>query len=96
MTDLHFMDALKIRERYALAQAEIMDKAARALERIQEEMQGRWIARGSRAPFGSQRPEQQHPPPSGLESFEQEGGLRAQVDAAARAMGLADKRAEAL
>jgi hypothetical protein len=51
MTDLHFIDALKI-----------------------------W----------------QHPPPSGLESFEQEGGLRAQVDAAARAMGLEDKRAEAL
>jgi hypothetical protein len=56
MSDPDFMDALKIRERYArdaLTQAEIMEKAARALQRLQREMQedmGRALA-----PFGSQR-----------------------------------------
>ncbi len=97
------MDALKVRERYvreAMTQAEIMGKAARELERLQREMQAgidRALVRPSASGCGKVLRL------AWLESFEPEGGLRAQVDAAARAtrMGfLADdnsnRRAEAL
>jgi hypothetical protein len=95
MTDLDFMEALKILERYvsqAMAQAEIMEKAARALERIQAEMQGQIdhvLLRPSSSSSSSKANTDDHwRRLAWLESFEQEGGLRAQVEVAARAMGL--------
>ncbi len=46
MTNLEFMEVLKIQERFvteAMKQAEIMGKAACALVRVQDEMQGQTI-----------------------------------------------------
>jgi hypothetical protein len=99
MTDLNLMDEHKILERYVreavtMTQAEIMEKAARALGRIQDEMRAR-IDRALRRPAARNARNSIHRL-GWLESFEPEGGLRAQVDAAARAMGLEDRRAEAL
>ncbi len=80
------MDALKIRERYvceATAQVDIMKKAVRVLWRIQDKMKN--LIDCAAAPQGEH--EQNHQPPVVArlgESFEPEGGLLAQVEAAAR------------
>jgi hypothetical protein len=106
MSKLDFMGALKVLERYVreamspVTQAEIMEKAARKLERLQQETEmqadiDRALVRPS-APRLCCGGTNQVRRLAWLESFEPEGGLRAQVDVAARAMGLADdnKRAE--
>ncbi len=68
----------------------------RALERLQEEMQEKTDGALVRPSARNARNSSIHHRLAWLESFEPEGGLRAQVDAAARAMGSADKRAVAL
>ncbi len=86
MTDLDFMEVLKIRERFvaeATEQAEIMGKAARALVRIQDEMQEE-IDRALLRPPASSKAEKDGRRLAWMESFEPEGGVRAQVEAVAR------------
>ncbi len=86
MTDLDFMEVLKIRERFvagAMEQAEIMGKAARALVRIQDEMQEE-IGRALLLPPAASKAEKDGRRLEWLESFELEGGVRTQVEALAR------------
>jgi hypothetical protein len=85
MTDLDFLDALKIRERFMaqdIKQAEIMGDAARTLVRIQDEMQAR-IDCALLRQSSSKTNDDHHV--AWLESFKLEDGLRAQVEMAERA-----------
>jgi hypothetical protein len=92
--DLNYMQVLKIRERFvveAMEQAEIMGKAARALVRIQDEMQEE-IDRALMRPPAASKAEREGRHLAWLESFEPEGGVRTQVEAVAR--GLACEKSE--
>jgi hypothetical protein len=86
MSDLDFMEVLKIWERFvaeAMEQAEIMGKAARALVRIQDEMQEE-IDRALLCPPAESKAEREGLRLVWLESFEPEGGVRTQVEAVVR------------
>jgi hypothetical protein len=86
MSDLDFMEVLKIWERFvagAIEQVEIMGKAACAMVRIQDEMQEE-IDRALLRPPAASKAERDARRLACLESFEPEGGVRAQVEVVAR------------
>jgi hypothetical protein len=93
ITYLNFMDALK-RALRLQSHDPGRDHGKDALRHIQDEMQGQ-IDSALLRPSACNARNSIHRL-GWLESFELEGRLRAQVDAAARVLGFADKRAEAL
>jgi hypothetical protein len=91
MTDLEFLNVLKIRE-YCVREAEheeIMEKAAREFGRLQDEMQKKIdrVQLRTKASNNNLKAEAEACRVGRLDSFEPEGSLVTQVEAVARTQG---------